>query len=558
MGPQWVHAPIRPAKARAHRIVVFLLILLVSSVVTPAQAQNVDPYEPNDSFDTPSLAFSAPPPSCAAPQTLTNALISPADEVDFYRITASTPRIVTITVSAQIPATATNDLSLLVQATYSNGESWFTRTTSPGGLVGMSFYNVYPNVSYLIRVQANSDSGSADLDAKPYQIQVCQSDSAVTPPAIPTGTPTATLGPAGLDVFEVNNTPADVLANTPVRSFLNVGSTFDASQRPNFYSASEPFRNVVNAIRELGDVDWYFFSGRAGSRYRITSVVDPGVDTEMFIYGDSAALRAPGYSNADRAGLIGENDDYQALDRGSQIIFDAGYDGLHWIKVWNKDPAPRSGSPSSQRYNISVVELGGTPTPTSTPRPTLTPTQTLGPAGQDVFEVNNTPADVLSNTPVRSFINVGSTFETSQRPNFYSASEPFRNGINAIRDFGDVDWYFFAGRSGSRYRITTLVDPGVDTEIFIYGDSTALRTPGFSNTDRAGLIIENDDFRPFDRGSQVIFNARYDGLHWIKVWNKDPVPRSGSPTSQRYNLALVEISQGARFTWLPGVLRDLE
>lgn len=159
------------------------------------------------------------------------------------------------------------------------------------------------------------------------------------------------------DVYEINDSPADALAppnGGVVRSFLNVGSTFNGAQLPNFFSTAP-----LGSIRENGDVDWYFFYGRSGSRYRITTSVQSGVDTELFIFRDSSELRLPSFSNASTVGLIAFNDDYQQLDRGSRIDFTATETGLHWIKVWNIDPTPRSaGTSYNPSYNLALQEIG--------------------------------------------------------------------------------------------------------------------------------------------------------------------------------------------------------
>jgi hypothetical protein len=196
-----------------------LLVVLVSPVLTPTQAQLVDAYEPNNSAAAPSFALLSPPPTCANPQVLTNAVINPLNDLDFFRITPGAQRIFTVIVSAQIPITAANDLSLLVQLTDINGAGLQTQITPSGGAATITFYNLNANAIYHIRVQAQGAIAAADV--KPYSISTCQSSNQVAP--IPIVSPTQTPGPAGQDMFEGNNSPDDVLASTPVRSLL----TFD-------------------------------------------------------------------------------------------------------------------------------------------------------------------------------------------------------------------------------------------------------------------------------------------------------------------------------------------
>ncbi len=100
----------------------------------------------------------------------------------------------------------------------------------------------------------------------------------------------------------------------------------------------------------------------------------------MFIYNDNAALALT--NNADRNGIIAENDDYKQLDRGSQVEFSGSYDGRYWIKIWNKDPSPRVGSGTyNPTYNVALLEIGASATTT----PSIA---TPYPQGIDRFEYN--------------------------------------------------------------------------------------------------------------------------------------------------------------------------
>jgi len=50
------------------------------------------------------------------------------------------------------------------------------------------------------------------------------------------------------------------------------------------------------------------------------------------------------------------------------VEFVGVYDGRYWLKVWNRDPGPRSGAPGyNPSYNLTAVEVLGTITPCQPP-----------------------------------------------------------------------------------------------------------------------------------------------------------------------------------------------
>jgi hypothetical protein len=112
-------------------------------------------------------------------------------------------------------------------------------------------------------------------------------------------------------------------------------------------------------------------------------------------------------------------------------------------------------------------------------RPTPPPPPTPVGASPDPYEPNDLPPIVQGQAPIRSFVNVGQQLTNL---NFYT--QPNTNTLQ----FGDVDWYFFYGRGGAAYRVTTEVQPGVDTELFIYRpDQLPQRATPFTTTRPAGL-----------------------------------------------------------------------
>ncbi len=136
-------------------------------------------------------------------------------------------------------------------------------------------------------------------------------------------------------------------------------------------------------------------------------------------------------------------------------------------------------------------------------------------ANPDPYEDNETPIIAFNNR--KSFVNVGATLPNL---NFYPVPGSNKSGI---RNEGDVDWYFFyakkssyQGGTGGCYRVATAIQPGVDTQIFIYRDDQAPSDNAFTPI---GLLASNDDVGIGRRESQVFFSVPYDGIFWIKAWN---------------------------------------
>jgi hypothetical protein len=321
-------------------------------------------------------------------------------------------------------------------------------------------------------------------------------------------TVTPVAGQAAPDVYEINDLPSTVLSPTnggAVRSFLFPGGTFPDTQRPNFYSTAP-----IGSIREAGDVDWYFFFGRAGGRYRVTTVASPGVDTELFIYRESAALAIT--NNLDQSGIIADNDDYQPLDRSSRIEFTADYEGRHWLKIWNKDPAPRvGGSGYNPNYNVVVQEIGSSATVT----PAL---PTPFPQGIDRFEYNG---DLES----AALIAPGLKYEGL---NFV----PFRP---LSRDVVDNDFFKLPVKQGVYYTCETLdLAGGTDTNIIVYNQNATMST-----LDSTGIGGNNDiseaDKRRGNFASRLTWLSNYNGYAYVVVGDVTP-PFAFESVGRNYSL----------------------
>ncbi len=462
--------------------------------------QLLDNQEPNDSPPGRQISFqqcsvSSPLIGLTIYTTATFAGGNPANDLDYFFYNVPPQRILFITATISTPSVPTDDLSLSVEVRDNPNpvfpiSNFVVYTTSPGRTGSASLY--VPNSgTFYILVKAFNSSTLFDSQFKPYQLRVCHSDNVVTPTPPPPPTPAG----ANPDPYEPNDLPPVVQGQTPIRSFVNVGQQLT---NLNFYT--QPNTNTL----QFGDVDWYFFYGRGGAAYRVTTEVQPGVDTELFIYRPD---QLPPDNNFTAVGLLASNDDYQPLSRASQATFVAPFDGLFWIKVWNKDQAPRV---AGQTYNLSVVELApNTPTPTNTPLPTFTPTPF--PAGADQYEYNG---DFDFATLIAPGVKLsGLTFVPFQPPS-----------PNTV----DNDFFKLPVKQGVFYTCETQdLAGGADTNIIVY------------NQDRVG-IGGNDDISPEDKAqgrfqSRFSWLSAYTGYAYILVGDVNP-PRAGEAQARSYSL----------------------
>lgn len=270
------------------------------------------------------------------------ALSNPALDVDRYRLDLTDSHIFTFIVVSQTPS----DLSFAVQLNDLAGNVLFAQ---PSGAAAT--FSIPPSLglsAVYLTVQAADIITIEQTERKPYAILLCSE-------ARPRPTPT----PIRIsDLFEPNDTPDQARAGG--RSFIPTGVVL---LNLNFYTTT------VGA-QDQGDVDWYFFyarrhqavGGSAGC-YQITTDVQPGVDTEIFLYA------MPPASNTDESGLILSNDDYQLLNRGSRLRVGFHADGTYWLKVWNRDTNPRT---PGQTYRLTLIETPPT-APTAVPTIGITP-----------------------------------------------------------------------------------------------------------------------------------------------------------------------------------------
>jgi len=456
-----------------------------------------DTYDASQVNDQVGNASLIPIAACSAATpinslTLYRAIPNPATDVDYYRISPLAQKVITVTVSV-----VNSNLQLRVTLIDNSGSNIIA--SNSGQNVTLTGYNLAAGSSLYIQVSA-VDTSVTGTESKPYSLLVCQSDANVLPTATPTPTPTPTATPPGgvPDNREPNDTPSIAWNFNRANTFINIGSQLTGL---NFYTTTD-------GVRERGDVDWFWFYSQGAKRLRVTTSVQPGVDTELFIY-DGRNLPPdspnPQMVNLSNQGLIAFNDDYQPLDRGSQIIFDTAYEGVYWIKVWNKDQSTRV---AGQTYNLTLAEIA----PLTS---TVTPAPTAFPAGVDKFEPNN---DFDHATLIAPGVKVdGLNFVPYQPP---SADTP------------DYDYFRVPIKQGLYYTCETLdLSAGTDTTMVVFS------APNFNS-----VLGENDDISPDDtaRGSfrsRVSWFSTYSGFAYILIGEPLAVlPKPFEAASRTYSL----------------------
>jgi hypothetical protein len=452
--------------------------------------QPPDAYEPNNtSASAPFLIGTAVTSLTFA----TNASPSSFSDDDWYSVSLNANTTMTMT--------ATSDSGSLLRITGIDANNNAIPPSGTQQQIGTNSVIVIANTSNAAATYRVLVSNQSTSFAR-YRIDYLTTVSTA-------GTPVPIPGAATADAYENNNLPSNVVARVPIASFLNVNSTFAETQRPNFFASISA---TVGAIRADGDVDWYFFYGRTGSKYRLTATAGAGTDPEIFIVDDDTALRMT--NNADQSGTIASNDDFQPLDRSARIDFTAPYEGRYWIKVWNKDTSPRSGAAGyNPSYNLAVQEIAASTT--------LTPAvPTAFPQGIDRFEYNGdweTAALIAENTKYDNL-------------NFV----PFQP---LSRDVIDNDFFRMPVKQGVPYTCETLdLSRGTDTNLIVFNQNAP------ENKD-ANLIAGNNDINDAEKirgnfASRVSWVANYTGIVYILIGDVSP-PRPGEAIARTYSLQCV-------------------
>lgn len=277
-----------------------------------------------------------------------------------------------------------------------------------------------------------------------------------SPPA-PTATPG---GPILLDAYEPNNTFAQAFT-------VSVGAS------------------ICNAtFWPVGDVDYYRFFAKAGSRYRVRTLnLSAGVDTMLTVYNP-------------QGGEIASNDDFGSPGTlASQVEFTAAADGFYFAFLQNKDPS----DPTGKTYCLEITEIAlPTPTASQTPVP-----------GADACEFNSTLATACT-------IGIGVVYSMSFVPTLGSAQ--------------DTDFFRLWMKAGLEYTCETLnLSPYTDTNMIFLDQNGNDFWPN----------LGNDDREPGDRSSLLSIRAPYTGYLSIVVGPVNP-PRYEESFRQTYDLLCTE------------------
>ena len=260
----------------------------------------------------------------------------------------------------------------------------------------------------------------------------------------PTNTPTPTTGapPVFSDAYEPND------------SFVQAGTVV---------AGGEDLCDIT--LWPIGDVDYFKFSGKAGSDYRVkTDDLDAGLDTILTVYDT-------------QGNQIAFNDDVSPIERRSQVRFTADQDGFYFAKVTNQDPS----DPADKVYCLTVEVLES-----------FTPTPSMTPVGGDDCEYNST-------IETACLIGVGETLS-----------------LNFVPVFGnerDTDIFRLWVKAGLAYTCETTITGSpqlADTNIILWDQ----------NGDPFNPWIGNDDKEPpgdgtIELGSEVSYLATYTG--WLHI-----------------------------------------
>lgn len=280
--------------------------------------------------------------------------------------------------------------------------------------------------------------------------------------------------PDGVVQTEPNPTPIVIdLTPSPPSSPTPGGGATDTPLPPGSVS---PDRFEVNDTAETatvigfqvepdltlteGDVDFFTFFVKAGQLVVVATAVDDGLDTEIFVTWAGSPLAY--------------NDDRSGADLGSLVTFQAPGDG--WAIVLVQPVTAVNG-----RYDLTVLLVEPTPTPTLMPTVTPSPTMTPSPMATPVV-----PAD------------------SAEPNNIREMAYPIVPGTSYVFSMGegDIDYFTFIAKAGNQYACETVTQE-IDTLLTILA---------------AGAVLAgNDDRRPGHIDSTVTWQMVMEQVVTIEV-----------------------------------------
>ncbi len=308
-----------------------------------------------------------------------------------------------------------------------------------------------------IQVRKN-DVPSATLDTN-YVLEINQK-------AGPTPTPV----PDPWDAYEPNS-------SLITYSNVSIGGTIEDL---NFWPYDVPADGDLST--EDDDIDVFRVWCKQGDTCRAETAVTYGVDTLVKVFNDDVTD-----PNTDP---IVENDDYGST-LGSRVTWESSLDGNGYYKIWveNLDGSPRQ--TTGQTYELSLINLAATPSPT--PGPTQSPAPGPTPRGQADECEDNSEFDRACVLPV----NVSKTF------NFVP---PYKGTDN--------DFYKIWVKPNLHFKCATSdLDPGIDPNMIVFN------APSWDNA-----IGGNDDIEPGNYNCAFSYFSTYEGWLYILVGTGDRTP----------------------------------
>lgn len=275
--------------------------------------------------------------------------VAQPSDIDWYRLILSSAdlgREFRASVEEDVP-----DADYKLELNLYNAEGSLVTSASSGSFTSLNW--TASVTTYYLRVRAvEFDTVNAPGDAN-YDLDVIRLAADATP--------TYTATPVPWDACEINDTIDGAWPGGPC--LLSVGLE---TGNLNFVQATgQPTPNP----------DYFTFLAKTGHTYRITTMVDGGTDTEMWLYDPT---------NVELA-----YDDDGGAGSGSRIERSVG---AGWHKILVRDRLGLVSPPTSQTYDILVEDITpGTSTPTATPVPgdaTNTPQPPSIPGAPDPYEPN--------------------------------------------------------------------------------------------------------------------------------------------------------------------------
>ncbi len=320
-------------------IVTLILIYLSFGLFTPkvlAQAPTPDSYEPNNTLGQASLV-----PVGAELGSLT---ISPAGDVDWFRVLISPPATYPGSYRVEVIGTPGLDLTLSL---YDPNATLIQTNNDPSSPNAAVTFSAASEGYYAFQVSSTTAAEGW------YVLRIIDLTPAATPTPTRTPVPTATgtLAPTATSPFPTS-TPTPNQGGGPDYAEPNYDFTTAYRIAPGQALTGLNFNSgQPGAI----DNDFFVMAVRPSVTYTCrTYDLGPGVDTNMILY-----------NSASQSDVIGGNDDVntQAGQINSQVTFTSSKEGDMYVLVGYKYADPNIRQPGNATYSLTCVAAAPTATP---------------------------------------------------------------------------------------------------------------------------------------------------------------------------------------------------